>query len=550
MLKKLEPMVLRHIVPFYFEEGMSYDNICEKLSADPLWEAATVETEAEQDIYKYLLDEFQNNSLKSNIGATWKYNDSEKLTLAYLKNPTTYVSIKVINTSLFLFRSGIGFLWYELSFNSAAFSKEELISFQNAIKELNRYDNLKKIYRIQKEDVRFKVTLEDFCTIDSEEKKTAVQCIAKGGPMYLRKSSIPAFTGGIETAVRYQVLNYQDEWQVKYCGCSSFSLGDWIATLLEQLPCKVAYFAGRKNCLCKDESGQHPAIVPDKAILFSYALAEANGKACAAEDYAETAQYAYYITNGYNKNYLYHERYVENMYRPFQNIFWNISKEGCGCFVCTPSGKQTFFKDGLKSKVISDYFVLYILLLHQSYTLLRYAQLIAAGLPADDKEYLEESALYHETMENLTSKLNAFLVKGAYASVSHIQHQNGFYQYGLKRLNIKEDVQSVTMGLEALADIQRIKHQEQQEAKEKIEENNLTIGLGLLSLLAIFSAFADASGFIEKLGELLGWTDTKEMAAVCVFYVLVGMVGAVAIFRFIRACYLQSKEKRKLKNKK
>ena len=77
-----------------------------------------------------------------------------------------------------------------------------------------------------------------------------------------------------------------------------------------------------------------------------------------------------------------------------------------------------------------------------------------------------EVATLKETMENLTSKLNSFLVKGAYASVSHIQHQNGFYQYGIERLNIKEDVQSVTVGVEALAQIQRLKHEALEESKE------------------------------------------------------------------------------------
>lgn len=547
MTNTLEAKVLRYIVPFSYEEEGDYEKLYAGMSASAVWQEDKLEETKEQDIYDYLLQQLRYSKQKTNIGTMWKYAAGEPLKLAYCKEEQTYLPVAVQDIGLCLFRSGVGFVWYELVLNKETFSKEEFVKFQNVLKELNKTPNLEILYKIENEAVRFPVTVEDFCPLDSPEAKKAVKCISKTGTMMLRESALPPMPTGVEVALRYEVLG-QDKWQVKYCGCSRFSLGDWIAGVLATLPCKVLFFASRKNCL-KDATGKAAVdTVPDKALLFHYIRMETPQAELTAEDGELLAQYAYYITSGYKDSYLFAEDYKQYMFHPFQNIYWYITKEGCGCYVMSTQKNADFFRSGMKDKVKQDYFMLYLLIIHQSYTLLRYAQMIAYELPAEDKEYLAKQAAYYETMEKLTSKLNSFLVKGAYASVSHIQHQNGFYQYGIERLSIKEDVQSVTVGVEALAQIQRLKHEAQEESKEKIEENNLTIGLGLLSLLAIISAFADVAGFTEGMKRLFGWSEKAVLIATGVFYALVTIVALIAIVRFLGACILQSKEKKKLKD--
>ncbi len=549
MTNILEAKVLRYIVPFSYEGAGDYEKLYAGMSVSEVWKEDKLEETKEQDTYDYLLQQLRYSKQKTNIGTMWKYTVGESVKLAYLIDEQTYLPILVQDSGLCLFRSGVGFFWYELALNKQTFSKEEFVRFQNVLKELNKSTNLDILYKIENEAVRFPVTMEDFCPMDSPEGKTAVKCISKSGDMLLRKNALPPMPTGIEVALRYEVLGHE-KWQVKYCGCSRFSLGDWIAGMLATLPCKVSFFASRRNCL-KDVAGKSVvAMVPDKALLFNYIMMETPDEELTAEQGELLAQNAYYITSGYKDSYLFAEDYKQHMFHPFQNIYWYITKEGCGCYVMSTRKNAEFFRSGMKDKVKQDYFMLYLLMLHQSYTLLGYAQMIAYELPADDKEYLAEQAAYYETMENLTSKLNTFLVKGAYASVSHIQHQNGFYQYGIERLSIKEDVQSVSVGVEALAQIQRLKYEEQEASREKIEENNLTIGLGLLSLLAIFSALTDAYGFVDGLMTLFHWGNNQGMIVLFIFYALILVAGIIAIYRFIRACISQRKVKKQIKGKK
>ena len=114
-------------------------------------------------------------------------------------------------------------------------------------------------------------------------------------------------------------------------------------------------------------------------------------------------------------------------------------------------------------------------------------------------------------------------MKSVHTSVSHVQYQNDVYNYIAKRIRIKENVESLTAGVDFLEELQETREEqkrmqqekktaekrqrelEKQEQKEKEEarkrqqeDDRLSIGVSILSLLTVISAFADGIGFLDS----------------------------------------------------
>ena len=187
---------------------------------------------------------------------------------------------------------------------------------------------------------------------------------------------------------------------------------------------------------------------------------------------------------------------------------------------------RAFFVDGMKENVMGNYFHMYILLLHQTYSLLHFSEKIAAGMPATPKYYVENNGDTQEKLVELETEINTFLVKTVYTSVSFIEHHNGFYNYVKDRLRIDEDINSLTVGLHSLEELMEMKREEE----KSHEADKVNAGLGILSLLVIFSAVWDLVSFVEAMvaGEVspLSWILTGVVVAlfvIAMIYMLPGM---------------------------
>ena len=263
---------------------------------------------------------------------------------------------------------------------------------------------------------------------------------------------------------------------------SSFVLGEWIEnTLLADIKGK-RFYPGRIHC---SNSG-YSTKVPDKALLYTYYIAFGD------MDTQELLKLNYRLSSGYDTKYKLLNSIVENCFTPFENVVWKITKEGCGCAVNTDE-KDSFFTRLFVDKVRNDYFILYLLLLYQSYSLLMYAEKIELKMSANPEFYLNSKD--DTKIQRLLAEMNTFTMKSTHASVSHIQHQNDFYEYGMTRLRIREDAESVVAGAESLDEMQNLV-----EAKEK-EKNDSVINtaLALLSVWAFFSAISDGVASVNWL---------------------------------------------------
>ena len=305
---------------------------------------------------------------------------------------------------------------------------------------------------------------------------------------------------------------------------SSFVLGEWIEnTLLADIKGK-RFYPGRIHC---SNSG-YSTKVPDKALLYSYYIAFGD------MDTQELLKLNYRLSSGYDTKYKLPNSIVENCFTPFENVVWKITKEGCGCAVNTDE-KDSFFTRLFVDKVRNDYFILYLLLLYQSYSLLMYAEKIELKMSANPEFYLNSKD--DTKIQRLLAEMNTFTMKSTHASVSHIQHQNDFYEYGMTRLRIREDAESVVAGAESLDEMQNLV-----EAKEK-EKNDSVINtaLALLSVWAFFSAISDGVASVNWLffDENLFTNPAYTIASI----IMATIVCGVGIFALIYIIVGKKKQK-------
>lgn len=139
-------------------------------------------------------------------------------------------------------------------------------------------------------------------------------------------------------------------------------------------------------------------------------------------------------------------------------------------------------------------------------------------MSANPVQYLNVSEAGN-ILDELVVEVNTFLMKSMYMSVSHVHHQNLFFEYLQQRFKVQDDIDSINMGTGVLVKLQRIrkekeevlrerelelqreaerkqeelKEKEQQREKEEAQEREaesdrrLNLSLAILSVFAIFS---------------------------------------------------------------
>lgn len=274
-----------------------------------------------------------------------------------------------------------------------------------------------------------------------------------------------------------------------------FQMGEWISELLKIDKFGIRFWG---ECEKNGDSTMSKRMIPDKALLFQYLLV--NDDKEAHETLRE--QLAFYVANGYDKKYNPPAGLTSETYKPFGNTCFYASKSGMSYIVSSDSDSEKFFAHNFKEKFIRDYFFIYILLLYQSYSC-SYYSILLSKLPAETDD-LEGNRKYVEFLEELLSRINLFLVKSVYDSVSNVQHQNGVYKYGKRILAIEEDIKSLTIGLDALREVEKgklalIEEEKNKKNQELIDkkEKALNRGLTVFGFLVVVSAAIDAVNLVD-----------------------------------------------------
>lgn len=535
----INSMCLRYIVPFRINE--SFEQAYKKVESQRekirkkdkvtgekrftgeyknVWSRKVITMDGpESDLYGYIRNEFRfDDNIKElpeqKTGCEWIFwrsdesnsKDGQKIKkLLYFpdgifqqgKVSTQCRKILISNVGLLLFRNSLGFFWYEIK--TSQMNSRQLMLFQNRIKELNHGH----IFLWERSK-----TEPEYGFVCSEEN-------------------------GVKTYMR------------------PVSLGKWIQDMLSFLD--ISYFAERKGAyggmlkksrsnmkrtsydvVCKDMTYQDTNIKsPDKTILFTYASLNNKNYGATIE---EKQSLVYHITNGYNASYHFSKSAVDHMKCPFDDAYWYATQEGASYLVWSSYDNSKVFSNLIPNKIRTDYFVLYLKVLYQSFSLLIYAERTQNNISAIDGKELTLSS-----SENVTwvfREINLFLTKSMATSVSHIHHQSDFYNYLKKRLRVYEDVQSVTAGLKALEFLQHeqqkeeeLKEKEKNEEREKIRDGKIQAIMGIFAMLGISSALVDCFDFIEKFSEDGEWQSlSKNIQGIeLLFIAIIGLISAVAI---------------------
>ncbi len=239
----------------------------------------------------------------------------------------------------------------------------------------------------------------------------------------------------------------------------TFMLGNWIASLLHDAVGEVTFFAERINVLYKNDPGNYPLYVPDKALICNYMVYEY------MED-DELAYNAYHLTKGYKPSYHMPRNIAQRMKMPFDNVLWYCCGEGVGYYAIAYEDNRVFFTKMMSKRFFNDYFLIYMLVLNNRYALIRFAERIANELPADIESYLSpdlypdmngmsvrsKKDLYdlEQRVTRLVTEIDLFITKNIRASVSHTEHQNEFLEYLTGVFRIHESIEQLTMGVTAL----------------------------------------------------------------------------------------------------
>lgn len=427
----------KYIVPF------SYDSVqFDELQSKEDWNIFDQTTEMESDLYEYVRRSFitsrndKDSDHSTKIGCLYEYQGKLLPGNFRLKfvNGKTVINFYIRHVYLALFQTGIGFMWFEPELRSGFNSVEEAIEFNYLVKEMARDERSNYLYYEQILDIIGNEVIPE-------------ESIISGGKKYKK-----------------------DE---------SFYLGAWIDDIARSICKNIYYYPSRAKTI---DNVKRP--LPDKFVLFQYGLIYNN------ENVEKTM---IYLARGYKESYLLPEGYSSELCKPFGNVRYYAASEGCGYFVISDEHTPDFFKSGM-TKIGNDYFIMYLLALYQNYTLLRYSELISNKLSSDRDDYKCYSRELEESLDDLTTELNIFLAKSVYSSVSHIQHQNIFFNYVSDRLLIRENINSVTSGIEALNNIESCLYEEEIEKKNKY----LNICLTVVSFLALFSAFNDINEFLNN----------------------------------------------------
>ena len=232
-----------------------------------------------------------------------------------------------------------------------------------------------------------------------------------------------------------------------------FSLGSWIAEILDGICGSIRFFNPRRNIIHRDNS---PKEVPDKALIFNYVVFP---RGCSSP---ETD--AYYMTKGYTKAFSLPLNLSQVQRYMTEETFLYIFTEGVGYYAVNKEENESFYQTTMLRRFRGDYYLLYLLALNQHYSLIDFAFRISTVLPADPIAYLPADYYINsfegdhtsrflaleQTVVRLCTEINVFLSRNIRSSVSYISFQNDFYRMLIDTLNIREDIDSLAGGLSSL----------------------------------------------------------------------------------------------------
>lgn len=147
--------------------------------------------------------------------------------------------------------------------------------------------------------------------------------------------------------------------------------------------------------------------------------------------------------------------------RTYDNIFFSSATEGC-TMLCISRAENKGFIDNIHNSFNRQYFLIYLLVLIQRYTLLSLEQRLT--------EFESTEKIEAETLWNLIDVICRIKVNCYYTDVSIYTHHSQFYQHCCKNLHVPETFKEINEKVELLKLTTDRKIQELLEKQRKLQE--------------------------------------------------------------------------------
>lgn len=253
---------------------------------------------------------------------------------------------------------------------------------------------------------------------------------------------------------------------------------------------------------------------PDKALLYT----------CIVSEDKSACEQSVRIICGYKESY----KMIEDIshVNTFLNISWYTVKEGSGVIAYSDESNERFINNGFVNKVKYEYFLIYLFTLYQSYSTNLLSAQIANLLPSDARSFSDEGTMeaVSDVLEGIEHKINVFLLKSTFSTVSYVQPHNTYYDLCKKALRIDEDIKCLSDGVAPLNKMQRIRKEEREKKiQEKQGKINDIIGI-VIAFFGLFSVLTDGVAFFE------GFLSMKPLSYVFAAFVFVVFVALFILY--------------------
>lgn len=201
----------------------------------------------------------------------------------------------------------------------------------------------------------------------------------------------------------------------------------------------------------------------------------------------------------------------------FENSYWGVSLEGICNIVYNVNDNVTneffktqYFEDNKKNKKSSKlkniYFCIYLMALHQRYSLL-YFSILSSRLPESINECRKLVKEGHEmSIYNLKEKMAFFTLKCSYTDISNVTHKAKLYDSIRRSLRIERLMKELDFEINALSTLTELIEEEErrEEDKRRNRFNDHIVKITtLFTVIATIAASNDLAEVSKKIQEEL-----------------------------------------------
>lgn len=209
----------------------------------------------------------------------------------------------------------------------------------------------------------------------------------------------------------------------------------------------------------------------------------------------------HYLCNCYSSSYEYDERRADKIENQFhyhsKTVTWGVTNEALTCMVCKELDKTSFIHNVFYDNFRKQYLSMYVLLLHQKYTLYMFLSRII-----DVKEG-EKIEVQIKQLEEYRKDLFSFEKDFMFKTAAEVPQYQSLYSKVYSSFALEDMIGDVYEPIRSISELKK----DQYELEEKMRDESQNKLLMYLAFLGLASALVDSFDFI---GSALGLFTSEE----------------------------------------